>query len=94
MKIGILAIVFTLSCFATITPPGTPIAVQCGSLAILGWAFWYLLSKHLPGERKIFLVEQNKMRSDYMDSNKNMAEAVDRLANAIENLERRLWHST
>jgi len=66
--------------------PITVVVTQGGALAILGWAFWYLLSKHLPEERKIFLDAQERTRTDYMDSNKKMSEAINKLTDVISEL--------
>ena len=66
--------------------PITVVVTQGGALAILGWAFWHLLTRHIPAERKEFREAHREERHDYMKSNERMAEAIDKLSDAIKDM--------
>lgn len=59
------------------------LAIQGGALAILGWAVWYLLTRALPRERKIFLAEQHKTRAAFCRSLRLLSQSFQSLAIAI-----------
>lgn len=84
--VSIISYVCLLSVGSVATSPITLVITQGGSLAILGWGFWYLLSKYLPEERDAFLKAQSVERKDYIDSNKKMSDAINKLTQAIKEL--------
>jgi len=89
MRIFTYAIITSVSLFAagSVSPsPFTVVITQGGALAILGWAFWYILSQHLPKERQAFLEAQDKSRDEYVKLNKKTSNAIHRMAGAIEKL--------
>jgi len=89
MRIFAYAIITSVSLFAagSVSPsPITVIVTQGGALAILGWAFWYILSQHLPRERQAFIEAQDKSRDEYVTLNNKTSNAIHRMASAIEKL--------
>lgn len=89
MRLFTYAIVTSVSLFAagSVSPsPITVVVTQGGALAILGWAFWYILSQHLPKERQAFLEAQDKTRDEYIKLSKKTSTAIHHMANAIERL--------
>ncbi|KKL78059.1 hypothetical protein LCGC14_2028630 [marine sediment metagenome] len=53
-------------------PEATPLFLQGGALAVLGWVMWYMLTKAFPAHNKAL----KDQREDFLESLKQMGEAL------------------
>ena len=65
----------------------SPQFLQGGSLAVLCWVVWYLLSRTFPAlqeaqesERKAHMEAQEKAREDFKESLDSLVKSIDKLA--------------